>query len=136
MILEDDVNLTEENSLQYAICNYTNVHCHGIEEFNDDLLRIKYLKKLFNKFIETGDMDILRVRLALNHIIIFYNVFQIEAATRILFFRLKPELHCILKTFLHFLHYMPDTVKGINGKNIQSRKIKIHSGILEKLKRL
>mgnify|MGYP001331599629 FL=1 len=51
---------------------------------------------------------VLRERLILNHIIIFYNVFGIEAATRLLFFRLEEDLHPLLKTFLVFLNYLPE----------------------------
>ena len=43
-----------------------------IEEFNDDLRKIKYIKRLFNQYASEG---VLKERLLLNHIIVFYNVF-------------------------------------------------------------
>ena len=113
---------------------YTNIHCRGKEEFNDDLLLIKYIKRLFRKYNENGEIDQLRLRLALNHIIIFYNVFEMESATRILFFKIEPELHSILKTFLVFLNYMPAIVHGVNGKDILSKNIPLIETIFTRLK--
>lgn len=77
----------------------------GIEEFEEDMARVVYLKRLFRKYQKTG---VLRERLILNHIITFYNVFGVEVATRLLFFRVDSDLHYILKTFLVFLDYLPD----------------------------
>ena len=89
----------------FAMNNYTNPQCEGIEEFNDDLNRTKYLKRLFKKYDSSG---VLKERLILNHIIIFYNVFGLEAGTRLLFFRTEEDFHPILKTFLVFLNYLPE----------------------------
>src|ERR1035441_7285495 len=94
-------NLTEENPQIFAIDSYTNIHCHDLGEFHDDLLLIKYIKRLFRKYKEIGEIDNTRLRLALNHIIIFYNVFKIESATRILFLKLEPELYSILRSEEH-----------------------------------
>lgn len=77
----------------------------GVEEFEEDMARMVYLKRLFRKYHNSG---ILRERLVLNHIITFYNVFGVEVATRLLFFRIESELHYILKTFLIFLNYLPE----------------------------
>jgi len=122
-------NLTEDNFLKFAMSAYTNIHCHGIEEFHDDLLLIKYIKRHFRK-----EMDKNRLRLSLNHLIIFYNVFEMEQATRILFFKLEPELHSILKTFLVFLNKQPSIVHGIKGKDLYSRDIPMVQDIFENLK--
>jgi hypothetical protein len=129
-------NLTETNFFNFAMASYTNIHCHGIEEFYDDLLLIKYIKRLFKKYCEIGEIDQTRLRLALNHLTIFYNVFEMESATRILFFRFKPELYPILKTFLVYLNYQPSIIHGINGKDILASKIKTINTILERLKSL
>jgi len=76
-----------------------------MEEFHEDLNRTKYLKRLFRRYQATGQ---LRERLILNHIIIFYNVFGVEPATRLLFFKIEEELHSLLKTFLVYLSYCPE----------------------------
>lgn len=96
--------LTEKNYVRYAMKNYDNPS-GGIEEFEEDMARIVYLKRLFRKYHNSG---ILRERLVLNHIITFYNVFGVEVATRLLFFRIESDLHYILRTFLVFLNYLPD----------------------------
>ena len=99
--------ITEENYMLFAMKVYENPQCKSVQEFHEDMNRIKYLKRLFKKYKSTG---VLRERLILNHIIILYNVFGIQAATRILFTRLDKELHPILKTFLVFLHMFPDNI--------------------------
>ena len=82
----DDLN--EKNFLLYAMKYYDNPQCVEVEEFNDDLKKIKYIKRLFNQYALEG---VLKERLLLNHIIVFYNVFSVEAATRILFYKLDLE---------------------------------------------
>lgn len=99
--------ITEENYMLFAMKVYENPQCKSVQEFHEDMNRIKYLKRLFKKYKSTG---VLRERLILNHIIILYNVFGIQSATRILFARLDKELHPILKTFLVFLHMFPDNI--------------------------
>jgi hypothetical protein len=69
--------------------------------------RIRYLKRLLRKYKTTG---ILRERLILNHIIIFYNIFGIEPATRLLFTRIEEDLHPYLKTFIVFLNSLPEKI--------------------------
>ena len=90
-------------------------------------------KKLFRKYKKS---NILKERLILNHIILIYNVFGVEAATRILFFRIDERDYDILKTFLLYLNYMPDRVEGINGKNIDSSTIMVDMNIAEILRKL
>ena len=103
--------ITEENYMLFAMKVYENPQCKSMNEFHEDMNRIKYLKRLFKKYKSTG---VLRERLILNHIIILYNVFGVEAATRILFARLDKELHPSLKTFLVFLHMFPNIIPEID----------------------
>ena len=93
----DDLN--GKNFLLYAMQHYDNPQCVEVEEFNDDLKKIKYIKRLFNQYITEG---VLKEGLLLNHIIVFYNVFSVEAATRILFYKLEEEFWPMLKTFLFY----------------------------------
>ena len=89
-------------------------------EFFDDLKRFKYLKRLFNKYQETGD---LKERLILNHLVVLYNLFG-EGATRMLFFKLRDH-HDILKPFLVLLSRLPEKVTGIGieGKELNTSDI-------------
>ena len=74
------------------------------EEFNDDMNRFKYLKRLFRKYDTSKEF---KSRLIINHIIILANVFGVEAATTLLFFKIDKQHWSILKTVLIFLDYMP-----------------------------
>lgn len=113
--------LSDLNFLLFASKYYNNPGCFETEEFLDDLNRIKYIKRLFNKYKESGE---LKERLILNHIIIFYNVFGIIPATRMLFFRLK-KFKEILKPFLEFLGVMPERIYniGLDSITIESKDI-------------
>jgi hypothetical protein len=126
--------LNESNFLLYAAANYTNT-VYDIEEFNDDLKRFKYLKRLFSRYSEKGE---LKERLILNHIITLYNVFRSEAATRMLFYKIDEEHWDILKTFLLFLHYMPNIINDIEyeGCHIRSDMIKVDMKIADILRSL
>lgn len=124
--------LTESNFLLYAAANYNNV-CYDTEEFYDDLKRFKYLKRLFSRYHEKQD---LKERLILNHMITIYNVFNNEAATRMLFFKIDKKHWIILKTFLTFLNYMPEFVSDIDDQHIVSLDIPIDINIVKKLREL
>jgi hypothetical protein len=127
--LKDD--LTEANFLLFAAKNYLNTQCFDTSEFYDDLKRLKYLKRLFNRYEDTNE---LKERLILNHITVLYNVFGL-AATRMLFLKL-PNHHHILKPFLLLLNFMPDVVYGINGKNILSSDIPLDQYVVTVLRRI
>ena len=43
----DFSNLTQDNVVLYAMKNYNNPASQGVQEFNEDLDRIKYIKRLF-----------------------------------------------------------------------------------------
>lgn len=114
-------NLTDENFMLYAMKCYDSPNCI-MSEFEEDLKRIKYVKRLIKRYKTTGE---LKERLILNHIIILSNVFGTRNAVRMLFFKLDEQDYQILKTFLLFLGYMPDTVLGINGRNINSHSVSV-----------
>jgi hypothetical protein len=97
-------NLNENNFMMYAMKLYENPQCLGMEEFQEDLNRIKYVKRLLRRYHKTG---ILKERLILNHIIVIANVFGIEGSINMLFYKLEKDLHSLLKTFLVFLQYIP-----------------------------
>ena len=123
-------NLTDDNFLIYAIKCYDNPRCI-MSEFEDDLKRLKYIRRLIKRYKSTGD---LKERLILNHIIVLSNVFGTEAAVRMLFFRIDTADYHILKTFLLFLNYIPKIIKGIKGRNINSSDITIDLFIAARLR--
>ena len=121
--------LTNENYLMYALLHYDNPHCIDIKEYFEDVRKLKYIKRLFNRYKEDG---VMKERLILNHLISFYNVFENEAATRLLFFRVGKEYHSLLKTFLVFLNRMPKQV----NENLYSDSIQLDDKITEILRNL
>lgn len=125
--------LDETNFLLFAAKHYDNPQCHDTVEFYDDLKRFKYLKRLFGKYQECGE---LRERLILNHIIIIYNVFG-EAATRMLFMKLEGY-HQYLKPFVVMLGYMPDKICNIGYENrtYYSTDIQMDNHIVDILRKI
>ena len=126
----DDLN--EENFIIYAMKCYTSPHCI-MSEFESDIKRTKYLKRLFRRYKVTKS---LKERLILNHIILLNNVFGLEATARILFYRIDERDYDILKTFLMYLNLLPEQVSGINGKNLDISVIPIETNVAEILSKI
>jgi len=101
----DFSTLTPENINMFAMKHYDNPSCVDEQEFLDDMKRFKYLKRLFRKYDTSKD---LKMRLIINHIIVLANVFGVDAATTLLFFKIERNHWPILKAFLVFLQYMPE----------------------------
>jgi len=111
----DFSKLNNNNFILYVSKYYENPQCDSMDEFNEDLNRIKYIKRLLRKYIKTG---ILRERLILNHLIILQNVFGPKVTSRILFFKVDEELYSELKTFLVYLKYLPDSIPEVDLEKI------------------
>jgi hypothetical protein len=126
----DDLN--EDNFMMYAVKCYTSPHCI-MSEFEGDIKRTKYLKRLFRRYKVTKS---LKERLIMNHIILLNNVFGPEATARILFYKTDERDYDILKTFLDYLDIMPDFVYGINGKTISSSDLPLDMNVAEILKNI
>ena len=130
MIFDD---LNEKNFLLYAMKEYNNPQCTEVEEFNDDLKKIKYIKRLLNQYVSEG---VLKERLLLNQIIVVYNVFPPAAATRILFFKIEEKFWPMLKPFLFYLKLMPeDKIESIMGKEIKTNEILMDQGVIDSLRK-
>jgi len=124
------LELNEDNILLFAIKNYDNPECRGMSEFEEDFNRCVYLKRLFRRYHKTGE---LKERLILNHLITFYNVFGVNAATKLLLYKIEPELHYILKTFLVYLNYVPEEM---NSNDDYIVRIKMDEVIIETLRKI
>lgn len=98
-----DTNLTDSTLLLYAAKHYYNPQFSDEEEFFEDLKRFKYVKRLVNRYLETGEFP---HRLLLNHIIIIFNVFGIEASLSILELRLDEKHWPVIKPILVYLSYI------------------------------
>lgn len=124
--------LTDSNFLLYAAKWYDNPQCFDIEEFNDDLKRFAYLKRLFGKYHEGGE---LKERLILNHIIILYNIFGINT-TKMLFFKIDEEYYKYLKPFLILLGYMPEAIIKLDGEITRNSDIPMDPHIVNRLRKI
>jgi hypothetical protein len=125
-------NLDNSNFLLYAAKHYDNPQCFDTKEFYDDLKKFKYLKRLFNRYKETGD---LKERLIINHLQVVYNLFGVEPATRMLFLSLKHHHGC-LKPFLILFNTMPECIFNIEGTDIQNSDISMDNRIVEVLRKI
>lgn len=126
----DDLN--DDNFLIYAVKCYDAPHCI-MSEFESDIKRTKYLKRLFRRYKITKS---LKERLILNHIILLNNVFGPEATARILFYKIDERDYDILKTFLSYLNIVPEMIYGIRGKNISVVEIQIDVNVAEILRQI
>lgn len=126
------VNLTISNILLYAAKCYDKPNCID-SEFDEDYKRIRYIKRLLHRYRISG---ILKERLILNHIIVAQNVFGIEASTRMMFCKIDSKDYSALKTFLAYTSAMPNTVYGINGRDIIAKEISLDEKIAEILERI
>ena len=99
--------LNEDNYLLFAIKFYDNPQAVTREDFESDLKRIRYIKRLLRKYINTGE---LKIHLILNHLTILFNVFD-DAAVPLLFYNLDRELWPSIKSFLLFLNRFPEYPK-------------------------
>jgi|TARA_B100001094_G_C18043633_1_gene726292 hypothetical protein len=119
-----ETNLNDSNILLYAAKHYYNPTFSDIEEFNEDLKRFKYIKRLINRYL---DQDNLGDRLLMNHIIVVFNVFGIEPALNILHVKLDERHWPVMKPFLVFLSYI---------KNDQLTGIKMDDNVVEVLRKI
>ena len=114
--------LSKDNFELFAAQNYENLQATEVDEFRDDLNRFKYLKRLLRRYSTSGD---LQERLILNHIIVIYNVFGIEAANKMLWFKTDEEHYSVIKPFLIFLKTI---------KNDEYTDIEMDKKVIERLR--
>jgi len=121
--------LNEGNFLVYAMHNYDNPQCHSLDEFQEDLKKFLYLKKLISRYKKDNE---LRERLILNHIIVLYNVFG-DATTNMLFYKIDEQSWDVLVTFLVYLERMPEELPNYA---IKLSDIKLDEIIIASLRKI
>jgi len=100
--------LNESNYLLFAIKFYDNPQAVTKSDFEDDLKRIKYIKRLLKRYKKDGE---LKTHLILNHLTVLFNVFN-DAAVPLLFYNLEEDLWPYIKSFLVFLNRIPEYPKS------------------------
>ena len=127
----DDLN--DGNFLIYAAKAYDKPNIIQTE-FEEDLNRIKYVKRLLRKYRQTNEI---KERLVSNHIIILSNVFGVEATVNMLFLKVDSEDYPVLKTILIFLQYMPDKLTlSFNKYHIRQTEIPVDLTIADRLRKI
>ena len=99
--------LNESNYMLFAIKFYDNPQAVTKDDFEDDLKRIKYIKRLLKRYKNTKE---LKTHLILNHLIVLFNVFG-DAAVPLLFYNFEEDLWPYIKSFLVFLKRIPEYPK-------------------------
>tara|TARA_B100001564_G_scaffold215357_1_gene181289 strand:- start:1531 stop:1887 length:357 start_codon:yes stop_codon:yes gene_type:complete len=95
--------LNQDNWNIFAIKNYNNPQSVTYSDFEEDIKKFKYIKRLFRRYETSGE---LKTHLILNHIILLYNVFG-DAATPLLFYKIEKNYWPVMKAFLLFLDRLP-----------------------------
>jgi hypothetical protein len=105
--------LDDSNFTLFAARHYENPSCLDEAEFYEDLGRIRNLQRLISRYVKTGE---LKDRYVMNHLIALYNVFERDALTKMIVFKMRDQLQYI-KPFLVLMGYWPERVEGIGKKN-------------------
>lgn len=121
---DDFDDLLEEDLVRFAIKHYYTPLGIDPDEFYDDLKRFKYIKRLLNRYLETGQLS---ERLILNHLIVIFNSFGVYASLKILGLKLNKEHWPVLKPFLIFLKYI---------RNDQYTGIPMDNTVVERLRKI
>ena len=116
--------LDESNFLLYAAKHYYKPNIIDAEEFYDDLKRFMYLKRLFNRYHNTGDLS---ERLVLNHLIVIFNVFDIKPTLKMLEYHMEDKYWPTLKPFLIFLNHI---------RNDEYTNIAMDKKVIERLREI
>lgn len=116
--------LTEDNLFLYAAKHYDNPTFSDVDEFYEDLKRFKYIKRLVNRYLDNNDLG---ERLILNHLIVVFNAFGIEAGLNILKLKLDERHWPVIKPFLIFLNYI---------KNDELIEINMDKTVVERLRKI
>jgi hypothetical protein len=124
------IELTSDTFLLYAAQHYNNPSCTSLKEFDSDLKRFKYIKRLLKRYKKTG---VLSERLLLNHLILLHNVFS-DALVPMLFLKFEEDFWSQLKTFLVFLNYLPDNFQIT--KKVKETEIPLDDFIITKLRKI
>lgn len=111
--------LTNDNFLIYATKNYEVPNFGGVEELNEDLKILTYVKRNLRKYLKH---KVLKERLILNQIITLSNVFGNMPTSRMLFFYCDKRTHPQLKAFLEFLNILPLAIPEVELQEIESDK--------------
>lgn len=121
--------IDDKNFIQRALKSYENPSCISLNEFQEDLQRFSYVKKILTQYANTGEIN---ERLLLNHIVICFNLFGAEALLFLLY-RVEEKQWGFLFPFLILLNRLPEQIPeyGINTSDVE-----LDQQIINKLRNL
>lgn len=123
--------INDANFLLFAARHYDAKLSVSTSEFQEDINRIKYIRKLITRYQQSG---VLKERLILNHIIILSNVFRAEICCKILLFKLHDQAKYI-KPFLIFLGLLPAKLYRVGSNDVlDTDLIEMDIGIINALR--
>lgn len=98
------MELTDQTFELFAAAHYDNPYCLNKEEFQTDLRLISTLKRMISWMNDQPDMDDqVRIIRLVNNTILFYNVFDHEAATKLLEHSMNEQHKSKINAVLYFL---------------------------------
>jgi hypothetical protein len=124
------MRLNKSNFELFAAKNYDNPHCESDEEFKEDLLHFKYLKRLVSQYVTGGKLN---DRLIMNHLIIINNLFSVSAGTEMVLFKMRGH-EDVMKPFLLALNTMPQRLV-VNGDEVSSDEIPMDPVVVDTLRK-
>lgn len=116
--------LDDSNILLYAARHYYKPNVIDADEFYDDLKRFVYLKRLLNRYHNTGELS---ERLILNHLIVIFNVFDIKPSLKMLEYHMENKYWSAIKPFLIFLRHI---------RNEEYTEIEMDKTVIERLREI
>jgi len=124
--------VNDKNFMMFAVRNYDNTMCASEEEFHEDLTRIRSISRSFSRYRKTGEIN---ERLVLNHLIVLYNVFEGEAMTKMLVFKLQNYLE-YLKPFLMLIARWPEYIEGVFEEILIGTDISMDMNLVDRLRKI
>lgn len=121
--------LDETTFLKKAFKAYDNPHCVSLQEFENDISKFSYIKKILTQYSQSGDIN---ERLFLNHIVVCFNLFGNDALI-LLLYRVNKEQWKYLFPFLILLNRLPDYIPEFN---LNTSDIPLDMNIVERLRKL
>lgn len=110
--------IDNDSFLSFAMTHYHEPALKTMTDFNEDLNRIMYIKKLLNRITAGESVDFLLIH---NHLRILFNVFDAEALVAMLYFKMEENLWGLLKTFLlpfgvnkNLIPYLDISIKDVH----------------------
>lgn len=94
------MDLTDKTFNLFAAKHYDNPYCFNEDEFYSDLKRIGTIKRMIS-WINNGD-DI-NIHLLINNVILFYNVFESHAASKMLELKMDSSHYPKMNSILYYL---------------------------------